>query len=103
MELIRQCLILAAGNGTRLRAISGALPKPLVEFQGKPILEHVMRCAQEAWIEEFVIVVGYRGDLIRELVREPLERPGTPDVGGKSGLSQEQRDLRPESQACHSR
>jgi len=66
MERIKQCLILAAGNGSRLRAVSGFLPKPLVEFQGRPILEHIVRRAQEAWIEEFVIVLGYRGDLIRE-------------------------------------
>src|ERR1035441_7753006 len=65
MEHIKQCLILAAGNGTRLRAISANLPKPLVEFLGRPILEHVIRRAQAAGIEEFVIVLGYRGDLIR--------------------------------------
>src|SRR5271165_5344893 len=65
MERIKQCLILAAGNGTRLRAISGSLPKPLVGFQGRPILEHIIRRAQQAWIEELVIVLGYRGDLIR--------------------------------------
>ena len=66
MERIKQCLILAAGNGTRLRAISDNLPKPLVKFHGRPILEHVIRGAQEAWIEEFVIVLGYRADLIRD-------------------------------------
>ncbi len=66
MTHIRQCLILAAGNGSRLRAISGDLPKPLVPFQGRPILEHVIRCAQEAGIEEFVVVLGYRGNMIRE-------------------------------------
>ena len=66
MAHIKQCLILAAGNGTRLRAISNHLPKPLVKFHGKPILEHVIRGAQQACIEEFVIVLGYRGDLIRE-------------------------------------
>jgi len=65
MTTIKQCLILAAGNGTRLRAVSHELPKPLVEFQGRPILEHVIRSAQEASIEEFVIVLGYRGALIR--------------------------------------
>lgn len=66
MVRVKQCLILAAGNGTRLRAVSHELPKPLVEFQGKPILEHVIRGAQEAWIDEFVVVLGYRGDLIRD-------------------------------------
>ena len=35
MVHIKQCLILAAGNGTRLRAISADLPKPLVEFRGQ--------------------------------------------------------------------
>jgi 1L-myo-inositol 1-phosphate cytidylyltransferase len=66
MERIKQCLILAAGNGSRLRAISADLPKPLVEFQGRPILEHIVRRAQEARIEEFVIVLGYRGGQIRD-------------------------------------
>jgi 1L-myo-inositol 1-phosphate cytidylyltransferase len=60
-----QCLILAAGNGTRLRPVSAGLPKPLVPFRGKPILEHVIVRAREAGIENFVIVVGYRSDLIR--------------------------------------
>jgi len=66
MAHIRQCLILAAGNGSRLRAISNNLPKPLVKFHGRPILEHVILGAEEARIEEFVIVLGYRADLIRD-------------------------------------
>jgi len=66
MARIKQCLILAAGNGTRLRTLSANLPKPLVSFQGRPILEHVIRRTQEAGIEEFVIVLGYRGYLIRQ-------------------------------------
>ena len=66
MTRIKQCLILAAGNGTRLRAISDNLPKPLVKFHGRPILEHVVCRAQKASIEEFVIVLGYRGDMIRD-------------------------------------
>jgi len=65
MAHVKRCLILAAGNGSRLRAISADLPKPLVHFQGKPILERIIDGAQQAGIEEFVIVLGYRGDLIR--------------------------------------
>jgi 1L-myo-inositol 1-phosphate cytidylyltransferase len=65
MKPVNQCLILAAGNGTRIRAVSGELPKPLVDFHGKPILEHVIRRAHDAGIDKFVIVVGYRSDQIR--------------------------------------
>lgn len=65
MKKVNQCLILAAGNGTRIRSVSGGLPKPLVEFRGRPILEHVIHRAQQAGIERFVIVVGYRSELIR--------------------------------------
>jgi 1L-myo-inositol 1-phosphate cytidylyltransferase len=64
-ERVKQCLILAAGNGTRLRPLSAGLPKPLVQFRGKPILEHVILRARQAGIDEFVIVVGYRSELIR--------------------------------------
>jgi|SRR5579883_1539155 len=66
MPHTKKCLILAAGNGTRLRAVSANLPKPLVPFCGRPILEHIVGRAQQAGIEEFVIVLGYRGDLIRD-------------------------------------
>src|SRR5271170_420092 len=65
MKKVSQCLILAAGNGTRLRPVSGGLPKPLVQFRGKPILEHVILRAHQAGVDEFVIVIGYRSDLIR--------------------------------------
>jgi choline kinase len=65
MSNVRECLILAAGNGTRIRAASGFLPKPLVEFRGKPLLEHIIINARNAGIERFTIVVGYRSDLIR--------------------------------------
>ena len=65
MTKVNQCLILAAGNGTRLRPMSAELPKPLVQFRGKPILEHVILTAHEAGIDNFVVVVGCRSDLIR--------------------------------------
>jgi 1L-myo-inositol 1-phosphate cytidylyltransferase len=65
MNEVKQCLILAAGNGTRIRSVSGGLPKPLVQFRGRPILDHVITRAHEAGVSKFVIVVGYRSDLIR--------------------------------------
>src|SRR6185369_11017461 len=47
---------------------SGTLPKPLVQFNGRPLLEHVLLGARDAGIDRFIIVVGYRGDLIRSWV-----------------------------------
>ena len=70
MPVTKHALILAAGNGSRLRNVSGCLPKPLVEFNGKPLLEHVLIGAHDAGIERFVIVVGYRGDAIRSWVAD---------------------------------
>ena len=92
MKKVNQCLILAAGNGTRIRSVSAGLPKPLVDFRGKPILEHVIQRAQRAGIERFVIVVGYRSDLIRSwFVRRSLGASVTwvenPDYHKSNGIS----------------
>lgn len=65
MNIVNQCLILAAGNGSRIASIAGGVPKPLVPLCGVPLLEHVMAFSREAGIERFVIVAGYRADLIR--------------------------------------
>jgi len=65
MSRIKQAVILAAGNGSRLASVSGSLPKPLVHFGGRPILEHVLLGAQAAGIEQFFITLGYRGEAIR--------------------------------------
>ena len=65
MAAVKECLILAAGNGSRIAALSGSAPKPLVPLVGAPLLEHIVLSAHAAGIERFVIVVGYRADAIR--------------------------------------
>ena len=65
MPTVNQCLILAAGNGTRIASVARGVPKPLVPLCGVPLLEHVMMSSREAGIERFVIVAGYRADSIR--------------------------------------
>lgn len=58
----KQCLIVAAGQGTRLRE-KGAL-KPLICVAGVPLIERAMHAASRAGVERFVVVTGYRtGDL----------------------------------------
>ena len=65
MAAVNECLILAAGNGSRIASLSVGAPKPLVPLFGLPLLEHILRSSQAAGIRRFVIVVGYRADLIR--------------------------------------
>jgi glucose-1-phosphate cytidylyltransferase len=59
-------VILCGGKGTRLREETEYKPKPMVEVGGKPILWHVMRNFALHGFREFVVCLGYRGDLIRE-------------------------------------
>jgi len=70
MTTVYECLILAAGNGSRIASVSGGVPKPLVPLRGIPLLEHVMASCQEAGITRFVIVVGYCANLIRRWFAE---------------------------------
>jgi 1L-myo-inositol 1-phosphate cytidylyltransferase len=65
MRTSNTAVILAAGLGSRLNSVSGFLPKPLVRFEGIPLLEHVVSGAKQAGIERFVIVVGHQGHMVR--------------------------------------
>ncbi len=58
-----KCLIVAAGQGTRLRE-KGEL-KPLIPIKGAPLIEHVMTRVLACGIEEFVVVSGWRGPELR--------------------------------------
>ena len=59
-----KAVILAAGEGTRLRPLTKNKPKPLVEINGKPILEYTLAELPRT-IEEIVFVVGYKKEKIK--------------------------------------
>lgn len=61
-----KALIIAAGDGTRMRSLIGDRPKVLSLLLGLPILERVLLGAKEAGIEEFFIVTGYKGNEIKQ-------------------------------------
>jgi glucose-1-phosphate cytidylyltransferase len=67
---VDQVLILCGGRGTRLQEHTQAIPKPLVEIGGEPILWHVMQIYAAQGIRRFVLCTGYRGDLIERFVRD---------------------------------
>lgn len=57
-------VILAAGRGTRMGALTATMPKPLLPLRGRAIIEHILAGFRSAGVEEIVIVVGYRGEQI---------------------------------------
>ena len=58
-------IILCGGMGTRLREETEYKPKPMVEIGGKPILWHIMKHYSHYGFKEFVLALGYKGDVIR--------------------------------------
>ena len=60
-----QAVILAAGEGKRMRPLTEHMPKPLIEIAGKPIIEHIID-ALPPEIDEVIIVVGYKAQMIRD-------------------------------------
>lgn len=60
-----QCVIIAAGKGTRMRPLTDTIPKPLIKVCGKTILDHIVE-ALPSKIEELILVVGYKQEQIRE-------------------------------------
>jgi glucose-1-phosphate cytidylyltransferase len=59
-------LVLCGGQGTRLREETEFRPKPLVDIGGRPILWHVMKLYAHYGHRNFVLCLGYRGDMIKE-------------------------------------
>lgn len=68
-EWLVKVIIPVAGEGTRLRPHTYTLPKPLLSVAGKPILAHVIDPFVELQPEEVILVVGSRGEMIREYVQ----------------------------------
>ena len=63
---IDTAVVLAAGEGTRLRPLTHNRPKPMLPAANRPILEHVFDALVEAGIEELVVVVGYKRDRVQD-------------------------------------
>ncbi|WP_243330343.1 glucose-1-phosphate cytidylyltransferase [Mesoterricola sediminis] len=59
-------VILAGGLGTRLAEETGVRPKPMVEIGGQPILWHIMNIYAHYGCMEFLVALGYKGELIKQ-------------------------------------
>jgi len=61
-----KAVILAGGRGTRISEESDSRPKPMVEVGGRPILWHIMKIYANAGITDFIVLLGYKGYMIKE-------------------------------------
>ena len=61
-----KAVILCGGFGTRLSEETTSRPKPMVEIGGRPILWHIMHIYAVHGVKEFLIALGYKGQMIKE-------------------------------------
>ena len=59
-------VILAGGLGTRLQEETAVRPKPMVEIGGRPMLWHIMHLYAHHGLNEFVLALGYKAEMVRE-------------------------------------
>lgn len=65
MSRVKQAVILAGGEGTRLRPLTATRPKPLLPVLGVPCIEYVIRSLADAGVEHMFLACGYRSEDIR--------------------------------------
>ncbi len=78
-------VILAGGQGTRLREETAFRPKPMVEVGGRPLLWHIMKSYDHYGYHRFVLPVGYLGDVIKAYFLSYADRHADFTVNTLSG------------------
>lgn len=58
--------ILCGGRGTRIREVSETMPKPMVPIGDQPIVWHIMKSYAAHGLTDFILLLGYKGNAIRE-------------------------------------
>ena len=62
-------IILAAGQGSRLRPLTNDVPKCMVKYQGKPIIDYILETAKKSNINNIAIVNGYKKEVLEEYLK----------------------------------
>lgn len=81
-------VILCGGLGTRLREETEFKPKPMVEIGGRPILWHIMKTYSHYGFKDFVLCLGYKGEMIKEYFYnyEVLNNDFTVELGKRKSV-----------------
>ncbi|MGK2742014.1 nucleotidyltransferase family protein [Tepidicaulis sp. LMO-SS28] len=90
MTAIRKAMIMGAGLGSRMRPLTDKLPKPLVPFMGKPLIDHALERLEAAGVEEVVVNLHYKADILESHLKRRAhprivfsdERDALLDTGG---------------------
>ena len=80
-----KAIIPVAGTGARLRPLTYTQPKPLIPVAGKPIISYMIEKLMEVGVRDFVFIIGYLGEKIKEFVESAY-----PDIN-KEFVTQEER------------
>jgi len=91
---MKKAALLAAGDSTRMMPLSANVPKHLLTIAGKPLVFHTLEALRDAGIKETLMIVGYRGEQLKEKIDsidwspmsvsyvEQKERRGTAHAAG---------------------
>ena len=77
--------ILAGGKGSRLAEETTIKPKPMVEIGGHPIIWHIMKIYAQYGFKDFVIALGYKGEVLKKYMVDYLSLDGNITVDFKTG------------------
>src|SRR5205807_8311622 len=67
---VAKAVLLAAGRGTRMRELTEALPKTMLQVRGKPVLQHIIEGLRDAGVRDFCVIVGWRAEVVRNYFGE---------------------------------
>ncbi len=68
-----KAVILAAGQGTRLRPYTDEVPKCMVPFQGKPIIDYILDGFEQVGIDDIAVVSGYRSNVLQDYLGDRVQ------------------------------
>ena len=71
-----EVVILAGGLGTRLSEETHLKPKPMVEIGNKPIVWHIMKKYENFGFNDFILALGYKGDIIKDYFLNSIQVEG---------------------------
>jgi D-glycero-D-manno-heptose 1,7-bisphosphate phosphatase len=66
----RQAVILAGGQGTRLRPLSDIRPKPMIEIHGRPFLEEIIVMLRDQGFQEVLMLLGYLPEVVQDYFQD---------------------------------